>query len=241
MKKFNYQKALDMGYTPQEIESYLAGKEVEVINKPESTPAPVSTPAPGNVDYKKLLGITKPEDIVSPIIDESKVWRSSDFGADHQGVDIASVNPEDKIEMTNLLGGVPFSGTVTDPYGYYSGLGNYYGVIGASPEELKQMPIEEKQRMAQTAQEILNRNLTNEQATEEFAKAFPGKKSYFAGHLAGPVATSPEGMATGSARMTMGSTGKSSGPHSHIQFTDEYGQPMDYAKAMEIVRNKFYR
>ena len=45
---------------------------------------------------------------------------------------------------------------------------------------------------------------------------------------------SPDGVATGSAKMTMGSTGNSSGPHAHTQGVDAQGYPATYQNMLDV-------
>ena len=240
MKAFNYQKAIEMGYSPEEIDQFLSGTELTVINKPEQAVQPI--PQVPQTTQDPVAYVQQPPDMVSPIKDESGIVTTTPFSYSHPAVDKAPLNPNQTVGMTNPIGGVPFSGTVADPSGkYYAGFGNYYGTIGASPAELAQMTPEERVRMSTTAQQIMSRNPSNEQANAELAQSFPGKNINFNAHLANPVFSDPQGVATGSAQLEMGSTGRSTGKHAHSQTIDEFGNPVDYEQMMNIVRNRQYR
>jgi hypothetical protein len=235
--------AKSAGYTDQEIDAYLNElnkQEVSTTSNPitpeqvsiPETPSPVPTPGMS----------TQAPDMVNSISNTADIATTEGFGYGHPAVDKAPLDPNANVPMTNSIGGVPFSGTVTDPSGqYYEGFGNYYGTVGASPEELAQMSPEEKVRMATTANSIMATNPSNEAANEQLAGAFPGKNVNFNAHLQNPIISDPQGIATGSANLTMGSTGRSTGKHTHQQFIDVNGQPMDYEEAMNIIRSRQYR
>jgi hypothetical protein len=199
------------GYTDAEIDSYMAS----LVQKEVQPTA----------------------DVVSPFKDVSNLNVTQAESSSHPAVDIAPTNPEQTVPMTNPIGGVPFSGTVPNGQGY----GNYYGTIGASPAELAQMTPEEKVRMTTMANEIMSGNPSNEEANARLAASFPGKNVNFSGHLANALPADPQGVATGSAQLTMGSTGNSTGTHVHNQGVDTTGQPTDYMQLMDLIRNRMYR
>jgi murein DD-endopeptidase MepM/ murein hydrolase activator NlpD len=87
----------------------------------------------------------------------------------------------------------------------------------------------------------MKNNPDNVQANSELASAFPGKNVNFSAHLANALPSDPQGVATGSANLTMGNTGHSTGTHVHNQGVDTTGKPTDYLQLMELIKNRMYR
>jgi murein DD-endopeptidase MepM/ murein hydrolase activator NlpD len=224
-------KAKSLGFTDQEIDQYLAG-----LNEQETQPTAQTNP---QQDYSPLLAqptqapvapaptppttepqTPQPPDVVTPMTNNDFVMTQGRgenpyyYGeGGHKGEDIAYTEPASTYKMTNPIGGVPFSGTGGD-------FGNYYGVIGANPQELAQMTPEEKVRMSTDARQYMDQSPAG---IAELSQFIPGKNINLQGHLAEPVDVNPMGVGTGSATMNMGSTGNSSGVHLHDEFVDTQG------------------
>lgn len=243
MKYIDYQEVINAGANPAELKAYLeANPDIELTNYTE-TPSTPDTPSPAPTPGMSTnQNMSQAPDMVNSVPNSPDIQTTEGFQYGHPGVDKAPLDPNQNVPMTNSIGGVPFSGTTTDPSGqYYAGFGNYYGAVGASPAELAQMTPEEKAGMATTANNIMSQNPTNEQANEQLAAAFPGKNINFNAHLENPVFSDPQGIATGSANLKMGSTGYSTGKHTHQQFINIDGVPMDYEEAMNMIRSRQYR
>lgn len=240
MDEYFLKLAKEAGFTDDEIAQFQTLEASNPTPPSDYSQTPVSSinsPIP-----TPMQSVQQPPDMVSPFTDESEIVTTTPFSYSHPGVDKAPLDPAQDVPMTNPIGGVPFSGTVADPSGqYYAGFGNYYGTVGANPSELAQMSPEEKVRMQTVAQGIMAQNPSNEQANSELAGAFPGKNINFQAHLQDPVMADPQGIATGSAQLKMGSTGNSTGKHGHNQTIDEFGNPVDYETMMQVIRNRQYR
>lgn len=239
MKVFDYQAALSAGMTKEDIDSFLAQNKLEAINRPqEERPSaeqllgqPDTTMAQ-NAPRMPVEGerVPTPElpDYVTPMTGKEPVmtqgmgerpWYYGGIG--HRGEDYAY--SDEQTGVTNPIGGITFSGY--DPYGF----GNYSGIIGASPAELAQMSPEEKVRMAQQASDYMSGGQADITGLSSVA---PGKNVSLQGHLAEPAILPPE-VATGSAQLTEGSTGASTGPHLHQEFMNTEGQLVPFSTLLQ--------
>ena len=227
MGKYLKQLAEQAGLTDEDIAS--------IADLLPTQPQPDLAPTPTRPqDYTSFLGTPQKDvpDVVDPFQDRSNIQVTQGPSEFHTGsIDDATIDTNQTAVFTNPIGGVGFSGTVP---GWNAGFGNYGGTIGANPQELADMTPEERVRMSTTAQSILSQNPTNEQAAAMFAEQFPGKNVQFSGHLAEVPDMSPNGVATGSAQMTMGNTGNSSGPHAHTQGIDAQGYPATYQNMLDM-------
>lgn len=188
-------------YTPEEVDAFLNPQK-----SASPSPQPTPTIAPTAPNY------------VNPLLGKTGVVTGT-LGDGHYGEDTAYTDPNESL-MTNPIGGTPFSGTIKDGYGNTSGYGNYFGVIGGSPEEQAQMTPEEKVRMFTVANQYMAQNPQNIQGLQAL---FPGKNINVQGHLSEPVQSGLD-VATGSAKMNMGNTGKSTGTHLHDELLSSEGQ-----------------
>jgi hypothetical protein len=235
MWQIDRQKAKEAGYTDQEIDAYLNGLNAQEQQPTPQTPSPLPTPGMSTPDLQSK----QVPDVVDAFPDRTGIVETQAPSFEHTGAVDEAPDPNSSrygtnIEITNPYGGVGFSGTVTDPSGqYYEGIGNYGGTIGASDEELAHMTPEIRADMSKKAKEILSQNLTNEQAFEQLKAAFPGKNWNFVGHLLTDPKLNPQGVATGSAKMIMGSTGNSNADHTHEQGGSAEGVPMTYLEKLK--------
>ncbi len=133
----------------------------------------------------------------------------------HQGVDLINSNPA----VTNPIGGLNISGN--QPGGY----GNYNVVVGANPEELKQMDPTQKSDIITRVKSYIDNGASDLRGLD-----LPGKNISIQGHLANPASNDPE-IATGSANLTMGGSGGVA-PHLHQEMKDTMGEPLDIQKVL---------
>lgn len=202
-----------MSFFPQipQIKKQYTQEEVDAILNPQSSNSSTTTPQPTPAPQKT-------PDYVNPLLGKSGVVTGT-LGGGHYGEDTSYTDPNES-QMTNPIGGTPFSGSIKDQYGNLAGYGNYYGVIGGSPEEQAQMTPEEKVRMFTVANQYMAQNPQNIQGLQSL---FPGKNINVQGHLNEPVQSGLD-VATGSAKMNMGSTGHSTGKHLHDELLNIQGQ-----------------
>jgi murein DD-endopeptidase MepM/ murein hydrolase activator NlpD len=228
MAYFNYGEARKY-YTDQEIQEFLSqNPELKVMNyTPEPAPTPQSP--------------SQPPDFVSPFAND-QVVKTQGIGENpqnypstggHAGEDLAYIrNPEygtptTEDEIRAAIGGLVLSGY--QPGGY----GNVTAIVGANPQELAQMAPEEKQNLVNEFQQYL--------PTANSLQDFPSLGKYenvaLLGHGADTPLPSGSEVATGSAVMREGSSGMSTAPHLHTEYTNK-GQ---LKALMDIIRNRLYR
>lgn len=151
----------------------------------------------------------------------------------HVGEDYAYNPASGQRSVTNPIGGIPFAGY--QPNGY----GNYFGVIGGNPQEIAQMSPSERQALI----EETRRKMPTAGSLRELA--IPNRNVVIQGHLQSVPKTLPDYIATGSAQLAMGSTGRSTGLHTHTEIKDannvirslsdfarQYGSSITYPKAV---------
>jgi len=139
----------------------------------------------------------------------------------HQGEDYAYDPGSSQRAVTNPMGGIPFGGFQSGGYG------NYLGVIGANPQEAAQMSPEERQAIMNE----VNAKMPTASGLRDMN--IRGKNVAILGHLANPTYNQPDYLATGSAQLQMGSTGNSSGLHTHVEMMGPSGDLQSYADLLK--------
>lgn len=216
MEDYFRKLAKEQGFSDEDIAGFL-----QTVPKPDQT---MQEAAPREFTARQLVGEERKPivpDYVSPMIGD-KVSMTGTFGDGHYGEDL--VYTDGSKELRNPIGGLPFTGTIN------GGFGNYAGVIGYSPEELAQMTPEEKARQIEAANAYMAGNPLNIAGLKDIV---PNRNVSLQGHLEEPVYYGQDGIATGAARMKLGSTGHSTGPHLHQEFMDVEGNIVPFSQLLE--------
>lgn len=227
MKAFDYQKAIELGYSPEEIDSFLKENPVQVVNKQEQPqPNLAPTPAPPQ-DHTSLLGGSPPQtpDVVSPF-NTTNYQKTQDIGdtytdpTGHKGEDYAIY---DNPQVNAPIGGSLVRGTAPG-----RGYGNWSAVIGANPQELDQM---DPAQLAQMQQDITN--TVNAGGDLSQIPSLLGKNVTLSAHGENNVGNTGDRIATGSALMDQGGSGGWA-PHLHQQIIDTNGNQVPLSEMIDM-------
>jgi murein DD-endopeptidase MepM/ murein hydrolase activator NlpD len=228
-KILDYIEALNAGYTPQEIMDFIrSNPDVELINQPAQTTIPKEEQPTGG----------EPPNIVSPFYND-KFVQTQAFGENpqiygdggHQGEDYGYTGESDTRQLRAPIGGMALTGY--QPGGY----GNVTAIVGANPREYAQMSDEDKKKVVQQFEKYLN----SARSLKDFPELARFKNVVLMGHGEAPSPyKSGDPIATGSAVFNEGATGWATGPHVHIESTQE-GQEIPFSNLMEKIKSMQYR
>lgn len=175
---------------PPAPNSLPAQPEPQVVPTPIQHPTP--TPAPQLPDIVSPFRQPETTEVTQGVGENPNSWQYGYGPQGHEGVDMINSN----YNVTNPIGGINVSG-FTPGKGY----GNWQVVVGASPEELKQMDPQTEEGIRQQVVNFMMQNPADIRSLD-----IPGKNVSLQAHLANPAPTDAE-IATGSANLTMGGSG----------------------------------
>lgn len=177
---------------------------------PSVTPSPSQTVS--NYTNTPTYASQGSGNVVNPF--QPGAYMTEDIGGyvGHAGQDFGYDPSGSQRAVTNPIGGIPFAGYQSNGYG------NYYGVIGGNEQEIAQMSPEERQALI----EETRRKMGTASSLQDLN--IPGKNVSIQGHLNQLPNSLPNYVATGSAQLQMGSTGRSTALHTHQEIKDIAGK-----------------